>query len=140
MHQVTEFVEESLHVAIIHEAGISRSGRWEVADEDRFRKLLAANAVEDRGHFCMAELARAGMHVEIETSDRLSAVDDEPGFNGRIPGGDILFLLKADVEQIGRGVENALLHFREREVRAGPIENRNRTWCGGPTRQDRPRS
>jgi len=97
---------------------IGGGGYGEIADEDGLGQLLAADAVEYRSHFGVAKLARARMHVEIETADGLAAVDDDPGFDGGIPGGDVLFLLKADVEQVGGSVEDALLHFHEREIGA----------------------
>ncbi len=90
VHQVAEFVEESLHVAVIHEAGIVRSGCGKVADEDGFGKLLAADAVEHRSHFGVAVLAGARVHVEIEAADRFAVVDDDPGFDGGVPGGNVI--------------------------------------------------
>ena len=121
VHEVTEFVEESLHVAVIHEAGIVGGGSGEVADEDGFGQLLAANAVEHRSHFGVAVLAGARVHVEIETADGLAAVDDDPGFDRGIPGGNVLFLLEADVEEISGGVENSLLHLHEGKIGANGL-------------------
>jgi len=94
VHEVAEFVEESFDVAVIHEAGVGGGGHGEIADQDSLRQLFAADAVEHRGHFGVAVLARARVHVEIEAADGLAAVDDDPGFDGGIPGGDVLFLLK----------------------------------------------
>ena len=118
VHEVTEFMEESFDVAVIHEAGIGGGGHGEVADEDSFGQLFAADAVEHRRHFGVAVFAGARMHVEIEAADGLAAVDDDPGFDGGIPRGNILFLLEADVEEVRGGVEDSLLHLHEREVRA----------------------
>src|SRR3984957_2113289 len=117
VHEVTEFMEEGFDVAVINETGIRGGGYGEVADEDSLGQLLAADAVEPRRHFGVAVFAGARMHVEIEAADGLAAVDDDPGFHGEIPRGNILFLLEADVEEVGAGVEDSLLHPHEGEVR-----------------------
>ena len=85
MHEVAEFVEESFDVTVVHEAGIGGGGCGEVADENGFGQLLAADAIEHSDHFGVAELAGTGMHVEIEAADGLAAVDDDPGFDRGIP-------------------------------------------------------
>ena len=61
------------------------------------------------------------MHVEIEAADGLAVVDDDPGFDGRIPGGDVWLLLEADVEEFSGGVENALLYLREGKIGANGL-------------------
>ena len=98
MHEVAELVEESFHVAVVHQAGVGGSGHGKVADQDGFGQLLAADAVEHRHHFGVAVLAGARVHVEIEAADGLAVIDDDPGFDRGIPCGDVRFLLEADVE------------------------------------------
>ncbi len=98
MHEVAEFMEESFDVPIVHEAGIGGGGNGKVADQDSFGQLLAANTIEHRSHFSMAELARARVHVEIEAANGFAAVDHDPGFDRGIPGRHVLLLLETDVE------------------------------------------
>ena len=116
VHKVAKFVEESADVTVVHESGVGSGRCWKIADEDGFRQLLAADAIEHRRHFSVAVFAGARVHIEIKTSDGLAAVDDDPGFNGRIPGGNVFFLLKIHMEEIGSGIEDALLHFHEGKV------------------------
>src|ERR1700733_8482466 len=110
VHQMSELMEESLHVAVFHEAGIPGGGPREIAYENAFRELLAADTVDQRHHFRVRVLAWARMHIHVEPADDLARVDDLPGLDRRIPGRNAFFPPKLDVEQGGRGVEYPLLH------------------------------
>src|SRR5258708_25751891 len=59
VHEVAEFVEERLHVAIVHQARVVGGGRGEVADEYGFRQLLPAESIEHRRPFRLARFAWA---------------------------------------------------------------------------------
>ena len=118
VHQVAEFVKESFHVAVIHQARIASRGHRKIADQNGFRQLLATDTVKNGSHFRVAELSRTRVHVEIETPDGLSAVNHNPGLDRRIPRRHILLLLEADVKKIGSCVQNSLLHLHEGKIRA----------------------
>ena len=60
VHQVAELVEESDHLAVFHQAGIGRRRRREIANQNRFRQLLAANSVQYRRHLAHGCTCRAG--------------------------------------------------------------------------------
>src|SRR5277367_4336450 len=66
MHEVTELVEEHGHVSIFHQACIGGGGCGEITDQSGFGHLFAADSVENLDHLGVAELAGAGMHVEIK--------------------------------------------------------------------------
>ncbi len=60
--------------------------------------------------------ALAGMHVQIETATQPAPVIDVPGAYLGVPDGGVLGSLEADVEEPGRGFENALLYGSIREI------------------------
>src|SRR5580693_10341111 len=112
-----KLMEESLHVAIFHEARVLGGGPREVAYENPFRELLAADAVQQRHHLRVRELAGARMHVHVNAADDLACIDDLPGLDRRIPGRNAFLPPKLNVKKRGRGVEYPLLYAGVGEVR-----------------------
>src|SRR5262249_8396489 len=116
MHQVTELMEKSNNVRVLHQSRVTSSRLGKVTDQDCFRKLLAANTVEHRRHFRMAVLARTRVHVEIETTQDFSLIEHIPGFYLRIPRGNILLLAEREVKQGRSSIQDSLPHFVKRQI------------------------
>ena len=92
VHQVSEFVEERDHIAVLKKARIAAiasgvRGGWagKVADERRFRQVAAAHAGDDRGGRKPLVLALARVHVEIKPADDLPRFVDLIDRYGRVP-------------------------------------------------------
>src|SRR5690242_15648658 len=113
---MSEFVEESDGVVILHQPGIGRSRLGQIADEYCFRHLFATDSVKNLSHFRMSVFARSRMHIQIKSANHLSTVDYVPGFNGRVPRRHVMLLPEADVEEGRRRIEHALLYLVVRQI------------------------
>src|SRR5215472_11988567 len=121
VHQMAELVKESFRVAVFHQAGVRGSWLREIALQNCFRQLLAADSIKYWSHLRVAVLARTGMHIEIEAANGRAVFDHIPGFNLRVPNRGILFPAKADMEKNCGGIQDSLLHLLVGEVRADAL-------------------
>jgi len=81
VHQVAEFMEEGLYIAVFHETGIIRRRLREVAYQSGFGQLSAAHAIEQRHHLGMRVFASPRVHVQVHSSYHPAVIDDLPGFD-----------------------------------------------------------
>ncbi len=113
---MAEFVEERLHVAVLHQPG-RMIARGHVHHQRGHRHATPGDAIAQRYRIGVVVLARARVRIEIEAADQLAVIKHLERLDLRIPqrglpGADL------DAEQVLRQLEDAVAHVVVGEILA----------------------